>query len=132
MWRVVAFVALYLRASGCCGVCLKLDTWAIAPSLYGFGDHPQGSLSGSRISLWWERLEENTVALVAFWSALCLHTAPTESSTRKGVNFRIHRRLLVHRLLLNPSFFTYALYIVIAFMLDVLYIVCYHLVAYLA
>ena len=70
------------------------------------------------------------MALVAYWSALCLHTAPTESSTRKGVNFGIHRRLLVHRLLLNPSSFTYALYIVIAFVLDVLYLVCYHLVAH--
>ena len=47
-----------------------------------------------------------------------------------GVNYGKHRRLLVHRLLLNPSSFTYALYIVIAFVLDVLYLVCYHLVAH--
>ena len=70
------------------------------------------------------------MALVAYWSALCLHTAPTESITRKGVNFGIHRRLLVHRLLLNPSSFTYALYIMISIMLDVLYLACYHLVAH--
>ena len=79
-----------------------------------------------------ERLEENTVALVAHWSALCLHTTPDGDVAPLGVNFGIHRRLLVHRLLLNPSSFTYALYIVIAFVLDVLYLVCYHLVAYLA
>jgi hypothetical protein len=120
VWCVVSFVALYLRASGCCGVCLKLVTWACAPSLYEFGDHPQGSLSGSRILLLWERIENNTVALVAYWSVLFLHTAPTESSIRKGVNFGIHRCLLVYRLLLNPSSFTYAFYIVIAFALDVL------------
>ena len=48
----------------------------------------------------------------------------------KGVNFGIYRRLLVHRLLLNPSSFTYALYIVIALMLVVPYLACYHLVAY--
>jgi hypothetical protein len=56
-------------------------------------------------------------------SVLCLHTtAPTESSTHRGVNFRIHRRLRVPQLLLNPISFTYALYLEIAFMLDVSYL----------
>jgi hypothetical protein len=72
------------------------------------------------------------VALVAYCSALCLHTTSTESSTRKDVNFRIHRHLRVFRLLLNASSFTYALYIVVAFVFDVLYIDFYHLVACLA
>jgi hypothetical protein len=48
----------------------------------------------------------------------------------KGVKFGVHRRLLVRRLLLNPSSFTYVLHIVIAFMLDVIYLVSYHLVAH--
>ena len=70
------------------------------------------------------------MALVAHWSALCLHTAPDGDVAPLGVNFGIHHRLLVHRLLLNPSSFTYALYLVISTLLDVLYLACYHLVAH--
>ena len=44
--------------------------------LYGFGDRPQGSLSGITASCIVREREEITVALVASWGALCLHTAP--------------------------------------------------------
>jgi hypothetical protein len=67
-------------------------------------------------------LEEITVSLRGIWGALCLHTAPMEISTRKGVNFGIHRCLCVPRLFLYPSSFTYAIYFVIAFVLEVIYI----------
>ena len=66
--------------------------------LYGFGDRPQGSLSGITASCIVRGREEITVALVASWGALCLYTALTEISIRKGVNFGIHRRLRVPRL----------------------------------
>jgi hypothetical protein len=76
-------------------------------------------------------LEEITVNLRGVWGALCLHTTPTEISTRKGVNFGIHHCLCAPRLFLYPSSFTYAIYFVIAFVLEVIYISCYHIVAYL-
>ena len=44
--------------------------------LYGFSDRPQGSLSGITASCIVQGREEITVALVASWGALCLHTAP--------------------------------------------------------
>ena len=44
--------------------------------LCGFGDRPQGSLSGITASCIVQGREEITVALVASWGALCLHTAP--------------------------------------------------------
>jgi hypothetical protein len=47
--------------------------------LYGFGDRPQGSLSGITASCIVRGREEITVALVASWGALCLHTALTET-----------------------------------------------------
>jgi hypothetical protein len=66
-------------------------------------------------------LDEITVSLRGVWGALCLHTAPTEISTCKGVNFGIHHRLRVPRLFLHPSSFTYAIYFVIATVLEVIY-----------
>ena len=131
MWRVVAFVALYLRASGVVEFasslilgCLPQACTGSVTTLKGplvdrgfpFGGKARGEYGGPSGSL------------------ECL-VPPHRSNgdvAPLGVNFGIHRRLLVHRLLLNPSSFTYALYIVIAFVLDVLYLVCYHLVAYLA
>jgi hypothetical protein len=71
------------------------------------------------------RLEEITVSLHGVWGALCLHTAPTEISTRKGENFGIHLRLCMPWLFLYPNSFTYAIYFVIAFMLEVIYIYIY-------
>ena len=44
--------------------------------LYGFGDRPQGSLSGVTASCIVRGREEVFVALEASWGALCLHTAP--------------------------------------------------------
>jgi hypothetical protein len=67
-------------------------------------------------------LEDITGSLRGFWGALCLHTAPTEISTRKGVNFGIHHRLHMPRLFLYPTSFTYAIYFVIASVLEVIYL----------
>ena len=89
--------------------------------LYGFGDRPQGSLSGITASCIVRGREEITVALVASWGALCLHTALTEISIRKGVNFGIHHRLACLGYLL-PEPFTYALYFVIAILFLVIYL----------
>jgi hypothetical protein len=62
----------------------------IASSLYGFGDRLKCPIVvGSSILV--GGLEEITVSLRGVWGALCLHTAPTEISTRKGVNFGIYR-----------------------------------------
>jgi hypothetical protein len=71
-------------------------------------------------------LEEITVSLRGVWGSLSLHTAPTEISTRKDVNFGIHRCFRVPRLFLYPSSFTYEIYFVIAFMLEVIYILLSH------
>ena len=98
--------------------------------LYGFGDRPQGSLSGITASCIVRGREEITVALVASWGALCLHTALTEISIRKGVNFGIHHRLPVPRLSLTRTLYLCTLlcdsHIVYC------HISCYHLVVYLA
>jgi hypothetical protein len=71
-------------------------------------------------------LEEIMVSLRGVWGALCLHTAPTEISTRKGVNFGIHHRLYVPQLFLYPSSFTFTIFFVIAFVLEVIYILLSH------
>jgi hypothetical protein len=71
-------------------------------------------------------LEEITVSLCGVWGALCLHNALTEISICKGVNFAIHHRLCVPRLFIYLSSFTYAIYFVIAIMLEVLYILISH------
>ena len=56
--------------------------------LYGFDDRPQGSLSGITAPCIVRGHEEITVALVASWGALCLHTALTETYfPSKGRNF---------------------------------------------
>jgi hypothetical protein len=71
-------------------------------------------------------LEEITVSLRSVSGALCLHTAPTEISTREGVNFGIHHRLRVPQLFLYPNSFTYASYFMIGFVLEVIYILLSH------
>jgi hypothetical protein len=60
---------------------------------------------------------------VAFGETLCLHTAPMESSTCKSVNFGVHRRLRVTLVISIPKLFTYVLYFVIVFVLDIIYLV---------
>jgi hypothetical protein len=67
-------------------------------------------------------LEENMVSLCGVWGALCLHTAPTEISICKGVNFGIHHHLHMPLLFLYTSSFTFAIYFVIAFELEVIYL----------
>jgi hypothetical protein len=66
------------------------------------------------------------VSLHGVWGALCLHTAQTKISTRKGVNFGIHHCLRVARLFLYPRSFTYEIYFVIAIVLQVIYILLSH------
>jgi hypothetical protein len=50
-------------------------------------------------------IEEITLSLCGIWGALCLHTPPTDISTRKVVIFRIHCCLCVPRLFLYPRSF---------------------------
>jgi hypothetical protein len=69
---------------------------------------------------------EITVSLRDVWGALCLHTVPTEISTRKGVHFRILHRLRMLRLFIYPSSFTYAVYFMIAIVLKVICILLSH------
>jgi hypothetical protein len=78
--------------------------------------------SGWRTSFLVERLEENT--LRSSWRLGCfgLHTTPRGSSTCKSVNFRIHRRLHMPQLFLFPRSLIYALYFVIDFVLEVIYL----------
>jgi hypothetical protein len=97
--------------------CLKLDTWEFAQACTGSVTTLKGPLVDRGFPLV-ERLEENTVALVGFLECLVPPHRSNGDVAPLGVNFGIHRRLLVHRLLLNPSSFTYALYIVISIMLD--------------
>ena len=54
-----------------------------------------------------------------------LHTAPMESSFFCEVNFGIHRRPRASVISI-PGLFTYALYIVIAFVLEVIFILLSH------
>src|SRR5215216_4847838 len=56
--------------------------------LYGFGDCPQGSLSGITASCIVRGREEITVALVASWGALCLHTSPNGDWHPQGCELR--------------------------------------------
>jgi hypothetical protein len=99
-----------------------IKLWSCPQALCGFGDRPQGSHSGSGLPSWWEGSRRLGWAFVAFGEPLCLHTTPTEISSRKGVNFEIHRCLRVFWLFLYPSSFTYEFYFVIAFVLEVIYI----------
>ena len=54
--------------------------------------------------------------------ALSHRTSPTEISTRKSVNFGINHRLPRASIISIPKLFTYALYFVIAFVLEVIYL----------
>jgi hypothetical protein len=99
--------------------------WRLPQALYGFSDCPQVSHS-DRFSILVGGLADITVSLRAVWGALCLHTAPTEISNRKGVNFGIHHRLHVPWLFLYLSSFTYAIYFVISILIEVIYILLSH------
>jgi hypothetical protein len=60
----------------------------------------------------------------SLWRLECfvLHAAPTKSSTRKSVNFGIYRYLRATSVIPIPNLFTYVLYFVITFMLEVIYL----------
>jgi hypothetical protein len=108
--------------------CLSGDSWEPPIELWRLPQAYTGSVTALKCpivvgsSILVGGLEEITVSLRGVWGALCLHTGPTDISTRKGVNFGIHRCLRVPRLFLYPSSFTYAIYFVIAFVLEVIYI----------
>jgi hypothetical protein len=87
----------------------------------------KGPIVNRGLPPWWERLEENTVSRCGVWGALCLHYAPTESSIRKGVKFKIYRCLHVPRLSFYLRFFTYSIYFVIDFAhLAITYLLVFH------
>jgi hypothetical protein len=117
LWR--SFQALW---------CLSGDSWEPPIELWRLPQAYTGSVTALKClivvgsSILVGGLEEIMVSHHGLWGALCIHTAPTEISTRKGVNFGIHRCLHVPRLFLYPSSFTYAIYFVIAFVLEVIYI----------
>jgi hypothetical protein len=113
-----------------CGVCPNLSGFIESLQL-SCGDFPKlctspvTTLKGPIVigsSILVGGLEEIMVSLCGVRGALCLHTAPTEISIRKGVNFGIHRYLRVSRLYLYPRSFTYAIYFMVAFMLEVIYL----------
>jgi hypothetical protein len=112
--------------------CLSGDSWEPPIELWRLLQACTGSVTALKCpivvgsSILVGGLEEITVSLRAVWGALCLHTAPTEISTRKGVNFGIYHCLHVPRLFLYPSSFTYAIYFAIAFVLEVIYILLSH------
>jgi hypothetical protein len=121
-WLCGASVAIIGSLQLSCGVCPNLSGFFGSLQL-SCGDCPKlcmglvTSLKGPIVigsSILMGGLEEITVSLCGVWAALCLHTAPTEISTRKGVNFEIHHRLRMSQLFLYPSFFTYEIYFVIA------------------
>ena len=64
-----------------CGVCPNLVCKGLVAAF-------KGTYSGITVPCIVRGREENTVALVAYWGALCLHTAPTETYfLSKGRNF---------------------------------------------
>jgi hypothetical protein len=87
---------------------LKLS-YGYCPKITRLRDLPQGSHSGSRIPILVGRIEENTASLCGVWGALCLHTSPTESKTRKGMNFGMHHHIRVPRLSLSLNIFIYVI-----------------------
>jgi hypothetical protein len=78
----------------------------VFPKLVWVCDCPLGPVSGWRYSLLVGRLKKNMVR--PSWCLGCLgcfglHTAPTDSSIHKSVNFGIHCCFCVPRLFLCPS-----------------------------
>ncbi len=70
----------------------------------------KGTYSGITVPCIVRGREENTVALVAFWGALCLHTAPTETYfLSKGRNFgNTSSSSLVPLVVISNLYFVYA------------------------
>ena len=69
-------------------------------------------------------IEQPHLKVSLLWrsGALSNRTSPTEISTRKSVNFGLHRCLRVTSVIPIPELFTYALYFVIAIVLEVIYL----------
>lgn len=73
-------------------------------------------------------IEQPHLKVSLLWrsGALSHRTSPTEISTRKSVNFGINLRLPRASVISIPELFTYALYLVIAIVLEVIYILLSH------
>ena len=69
-------------------------------------------------------IEQPHLKVSLLWrsGALSHRTSPTEISTRKSVNFGLNLRLPCDSVISIPELFTYALYFVIAFVLEVIYL----------
>ena len=93
----------------------------IAPSLYGFGDRPQGSHSGSRILHWRER-EENTVNHCGAWEGIVLPHRSNETYSCDKEELGNTSSSPHASVISIPELFIYALYFVIAFVLEVIYL----------
>ena len=78
----------------------------------------KGTYSGITVPCIVRGREENTVALVAYWGALCLHTAPTETYfLSKGRNFgNTSSSSLVPLVVISNLYFVYA-YVVVYLLL---------------
>ena len=94
-----------------CGVCPNL---VCKGSVAAF----KGTYSGITVPCIVRGREENTVALVAYWGALCLHTAPTETYfLSKGRNFgNTSSSSLVPLVVISNLYFVYA-YVVVYLLL---------------
>ena len=84
----------------------------------------KGTYSGITVPCIVRGREENTVALVAYWGALCLHTAPTETYfLSKGRNFgNTSSSSLIPLVVISNLYFVYA-YVVIFLLLVLVAIV---------
>ena len=73
-------------------------------------------------------IEQPHLKVSLLWrsGALSHRTSPTEISTRKSVNFGINHRLPRASVISIPELFTYAIYLVIAIVLEVIYILLSH------
>ena len=73
-------------------------------------------------------IEQPHLKVSLLWrsGALSHRTSPTEISTRKSLNFRINHRLPRASVISILELFTYAIYFVIAFVLEVIYILLSH------
>ena len=100
-----------------CGVCPNL---VCKGSVAAF----KGTYSGIMVPCIVRGREENTVALVAYWGALCLHTAPTETYfLSKGRNFgNTSSSPSVPLVVISNLYFVYA-YVVVLFLLVIVVLV---------
>ena len=97
----VPLVALYLRVSVLWS-CLKLDTWEFAQACTGSVTTLRGPLVDRGFPLGGKARGQYGGPSGSLECLVPPHRSNGDVAPL-GVNFGIHRRLLVHRLLLNPS-----------------------------